>query len=360
VNNDLPVTAGTAAKPLKQLAAIALYGGAGSVITDNTVRLRGTQATKDVIGVLLVGNADESGPGIVIRNNGVALDPANQSFVRPLVVGAPTGVPPYDRLVIENNELEGGEVLLVRTTNATVRANRFSVDRVRMPAAASGTFQENRVRRGDNGRVDLVELSGSWLVDHNECTALYVVPNAHWMFVLDDTLTTFPLMTMAMLEASAPPSADAVERNLRGAFRGLRDTGAPAGLDLEPGEDEAVRAGVLARDLAIEVGEILDELVEEVALLRVWREVAFKAHVADNVVLGSLVVGNPPQKGPFEGGPAVPNGSSWVQVLGNQVGDTLSVNQYVHSIVAHNMAGNLLPAPLGSQTSAVVLHNHNA
>ncbi len=360
VNNDLPVTAGTPAKPLKQLAAVALYGGANSVITDNTVRLRGTQATKDVIGVFLFGSVEESGPGIVVRNNAVALAPENQSLARPLVVGAPAGAPPYDRLVVENNELEGSEVLLVRTTNATVRANRFSVDRVRMPAAVSGTFQENRVRRGDNGRVDLVELSGSWLVDHNECVTLYVVPNAHWMFVLDDTLTTFPLMTMAMLEASARPSSDTVERNLRGAFRGLRDTGAPAGLDLEPGEDDAVRAGVLARDLAIEVGEILDELVEEVALLRVWREVAYRAHVADNVVSGSLVVGNPPQPGPFEGGPVAPNGSSWVQVLGNQVGDTLSVNQYTHLIVAHNMAGNLLPAPLGGTTSTVVAHNHNA
>jgi hypothetical protein len=328
------------------------------VIADNTVRLRALAGTKNARGISLFGNAEDSGPGVVIRNNRVELDAGNVGTVRPLVVNAPSGVPSYDRLIVENNDLEGSAVHLLRTMSATVRANRFVVDRVWMPNASSGTFQENRVRgRDTSGLVELVNLSGTWLVDHNECATLQVLPVALATFVLDNAVTTFPNMTFAMLAEATRPASGAVERTLRAAFRGLGDTAAPAGMKLIPSDDDAVVAGTLTRDVAIEIGEILDDLAAEAGLEKVFRELTYRAHVADNVVSSSLFVGN---SGLQQDEVIVPSSASWVQVLGNQVGNMLSVGNYTHLIVANNLAANLDLTPPGSSTAPIVNNNHNA
>ena len=352
--NDVGLSTRDFFKHVPEHASLAVFGGGSSVVGDNTVHLFAEKQTVDARGITLLGFVEDARDGIVVRNNGVEVHPESTGDVRPLVVDGPATAPAYQGLVIENNDLEGSRIDLLRTASIVVRANRLAVEDVRLPNAARGTFQENRVKGRDVGRVELSGLTGDWTVDHNECSKLDVLPRTSWVFVLGDVFTTFPMAMNALLLRPTRISPEELERDLRAALRGLTDKEVPAGIEMLPTATDAESALTVA--LALELGGVFEELAGELAALWALRENAYRVHVADNIVTGALVVGHPPQPGP----PVPANAASWVQVLGNQVGQTLSVNQYAHSVVAHNLAADLSPPPLGGTTAAITVHNHNA
>ncbi|MBL8742757.1 MAG: right-handed parallel beta-helix repeat-containing protein [Myxococcales bacterium] len=342
--------------------AIVVYEGARSLIADNVILVEVDEGFKDARGITIVGPGEKARHEIVVRGNRVAPDTGGKGDLRPLVVDAPGQMPRFRNLVVENNDLTGLRVDLERTTAILVRGNRFNLTNVNIPNCKDGAFQENRVRGLESlGRVDILGATGAWTVDHNELSHLYIWPSTYWLSVVTNGFTTFPMTMFKYVTATAAPKPEVMTDEIRNFLRAL-SVGPPTLETVmvpEMKEKEKEPNALLSREVALALAEIFDDMVVALALAPGWNEDVYRAHVSDNIVRVALVVGHPSNGGPFDGGPAGTPPASWVQVLGNQVGGGLSVNNYDRMLVVNNIASDLFPA-LGGVPSATAIHNLNA
>lgn len=355
------VALGVAEQGKLQHATIVLYEPVASVIEANTMKVA-PGAGVEAIGIALLSPEFKPVPDVVIRENNVSKRLSNGLFF-PLIVAGPQE-PVFRDVTIIDNDFAGGNVEIVHVEHLVVRGNRFRCERVRIAGGVGsrhGTVEHNSVTVGDGlGLLLLLNLSGTWRVAHNLSGDLHVLPRVFIPLVFETgAFTTYPLLAYDWLTRTTPiPSEQLTTLYLR-AFRGITGASAPPEAVYLPPPPAPTPEAIMTYGLALDIGQIFDDLADDLAAAAIRNEGVYKVHVADNVTTRVLAVGYLPVKSVFEVEPATPNRESWVQVLGNQVGVMLIVNTYEHLVVGHNLAAELAPA-LGGTTGIVTIHNHNA